>query len=393
MPHSTPSSTEGSTHPVVTQLVSRAINKDVLQQFIVDNEFPLVEPGAITFAWTGHVDSVSLLRWIHGGVDRTEFCRIPDTPLWLLRLPVKDNGRFEYKLGTLNNGHEEWILDPLNRSRAGDPFGENSVCKTHGYERPEWTRDQNSAQGQVSPLSVNSGVFQETRNEQVYLPAEFEEQKPTNKAYPLIIIHDGADFVTYAHLQVSLDNLIASGAIPPVIAALVQTRDRTGEYSRGRRHARYLVNDLLPTLQQHYPLSERAEDRVLLGASLGAVASLATVFRYPGVFGGVLLHSGSFILDERKLSGRPHPVFQRVARLVNAFKRAPNMPEIRAFVSTGELEGLASESEALAELLIQNGISVQFKSAWDGHHWHNWRNQLRDGLIWVLNRNQEKNDD
>jgi enterochelin esterase-like enzyme len=227
----------------------------------------------------------------------------------------------------------------------------------------------------------------------VYLPAEFDAEKHTDKAYPLVVIHDGADFVTYAHLQVSLDNLIASGVIPPIIAALVQTRDRMDEYSRGRRHARYLVNDLLPTLQEHYHISERAEDRVLLGASLGAVASLATVFRYPGVFGGVVLHSGSFILDERKLRGRQHPVFQRVARLVSAFKRAPNMPEIRAFVSTGELEGLASESAALATLLKQNGISVQFKSAWDGHHWHNWRNQLRDGLVWVLDRNEEKHDD
>lgn len=381
-----PLNAEGSTHAAVTQLLLRAVTEQSLQQFIRDNEFPLVEPGAITFAWTGHADNVSLLRWIHGGVDKLDFTRLPDTPLWLLRLEVNDNGRFEYKLGTIRDGHEEWILDPLNRSRAGDPFGVNSVCKTYGYERPEWTRPMNSAEGQIERLPVGSSVFRETREEQVYLPAGYDVGNEASKAYPLIIIHDGADFVTYAHLQVSLDNLIASGTIPPLIAALVQTRDRAGEYSRGRRHARYLVNDLLPTLEQHYNLSVRAEDRVLLGASLGAVASLATVFRYPGVFGGVLLHSGSFVLDEQKLSGRTHPVFRRVARLVKAFKRAPNMPEIRAFVSTGELEGLASESAALAELLQENGTTVLFKSSWDGHHWHNWRNQLRDGLVWVLQR-------
>lgn len=386
MPPSMPSDKEDSTHSAVTQLLSAAVTEYTLHKFVQDNEFPLVEPGAVTFAWTGHADSVSLLRWIHGGVDKLDFIRLPDTPLWLLRLAVKDNGRFEYKFGTLSDGQEEWILDPLNRSRAGDPFGENSVCKTYGYERPEWTRALNSAKGQIKPLPVSSSVFHETREEQVYLPADYDATNKELQAYPLVVIHDGADFVTYAHLRVSLDNLIASGIIPPVIAALVQTRDRTGEYSRGRRHARYLVNDLLPTLEQHYHLSERAEDRVLLGASLGAVASLATVFRYPGVFGGVLLHSGSFILDEQKLSGRPHPVFKRVARLVKAFKRAPNMPEFRAFVSAGELEGLASENEALAELLEQNGIRVQFKSSWDGHHWHNWRNQLRDGLVWVLKR-------
>lgn len=237
-------------------------------------------------------------------------------------------------------------------------------------------------EGEINALSVTSSVFQETREEQVYIPAGYD----ASKSYPLVIIHDGDDFVTYAHLRVSLDNLISLGSVPPLVAALVQTRDRMGEYARGRRHSRYLVNDLLPVLEQHYKLSQRAENRLLLGASLGAVASLATVFRYPGVFGGVVLHSGSFILDDKKLIGRTHPVFRRVARLVRAFRRAPSMPEIRAFVSTGELEGLASENAALAELLQQNGIRVMFRSSWDGHHWHNWRNQLREGLEWVLRR-------
>ena len=369
-------------HSAVSQLLARPVTEKTVERFILGNRFPLVETGFVTFAWVGHADCISLLRWILGGVDRLEFSRIPDTPLWLLRVAVENNGRFEYKLGVLVNGDEQWINDPLNNARAGDPFGENSVCKTFGYKRPAWTREQGAPEGDIQSLVVHSEVFEESRDESVYLPAGYDE----TKQYPLVIIHDGADFVTYAHLKVSLDNLIATAAIPPLVAALVQTRDRMGEYSRGRRHARYLVSDLLPALEERYSLSARVEDRILLGASLGAVASLATVFRYPGVFGGVLLHSGSFILDERKLSGRPHPVFRRVARLVKAFKRAPNMPEFRAFVSTGELEGLASENEALAKLLDDNGIRVMFKSAWDGHHWHNWRNQLRDGLVWVLKR-------
>jgi len=157
-----------------------------------------------------------------------------------------------------------------------------------------------------------------------------------------------------------------------------------GEYARGRRHARYLVRDLLPALEARFWLSKRSQDRVLLGASLGAVASLSTAFRYPGHFGGLVLNSGSFILDERKLERRPHPVFHRIARLVRALRRAPPLPGTRAFVSTGELEGLAGENRALATFLRERGVDVLFKSAWDGHHWHNWRDQLRDGLRWVL---------
>ncbi len=373
---------DGEPHAAVRQLLARPITPERLQHFAYSHDFPLAAPGCVTFVWIGDASKVTLLRWIHGGVDRVSFKRVPDTPLWLLSLPVTDGGRFEYKLGVEHNGHEEWELDSLNSSRAGDPYGENSVCQTFGYAQPEWSKPQGATAGTIVSLQVASMVFEETRDEQVYLPAHHDPEQ----SYPLLVIHDGADFITYADLATSLDNLIAAGTIPPIIAALVQTEDRLNEYSRGHRHARYLVNDLLPQLESRFRLSERCEDRVLLGASLGAVVSLATVFRFPGVFGGAILQSGSFILDENKLEGRPHPVFRRVARLVEALKRTPSKPKLRAFVSTGELEGLASENAALAELLQEIGVSVLFKSAWDGHHWHNWRDQLRDGLVWVLKR-------
>lgn len=353
---------------------------DAVRAFLSERAFPLAEPGFVTFAWLGEAERVELVRWIHAGVDREAFEHVPDTTLWLLRLPVPDGGRFEYKLAIQRGGHEEWSLDPLNPFRANDPFGENSVCRTWGYERPSWTLPQGAPEGQMTPLPVKSAIFGETREEFVYLPAGHDPKR----VYPLVVIHDGHDFHTYADLSVSLDNLIAAGDVPPLIALLTQTRDRMGEYPKGRRHARYVVDELLPGTGALCRFSERPEERVLLGASLGAVASLAIAFRYPLVFGGLVLQSGSFILDERKLIGRAHPVFHRVARLVRALRRAPGLPATRAFVSTGELEGLASENRALATLLRERGVDVLLKTAWDGHHWHNWRDQLRDGLMWVL---------
>lgn len=371
---------EPHSHRALQGLLANGVTPALLRAFLDDQTFPLVSPGEVTFLWVGDAHNVSLLRWIHGGVDRSAFTQVPETPLWLLSMPVTDGGRFEYKLCIHQADNEQWILDPLNNNKAGDPYGENSVCKTFGYTQPDWSKPHNAPAGVIHDLSVTSAVFDEVREEQVYLPAGFVEGRPL----PLLVIHDGADFVTYADLATSLDNLIHTGVIPPLVVALVQTKDRMGEYARGRRHSRYLVSDLLPELEVQYALSDRVQHRVLLGASLGAVAALSTVFRYPDVFGGVVLQSGSFILDDKKLQGRPHPVFRRVARLVKALRRAPDMPQLKAFVSTGELEGLASENRALAKLLEDSGVDVQFKSAWDGHHWHNWRDQLRDGLMWVL---------
>lgn len=369
------------THPAMARFLARGRpSTDEVAYFLDAHQFPLTAPGAAVFACQGDVDGVELVRWIHGGADRRPFSRVQGTDLWLLRLEVEDEGRFEYKLAIWQEGREHLITDPYNPLRAQDPFGENSECRTWGYERPDWSKPRGAPAGQIEELVVASQTFDEMRTERVYLPAGYDADRP----YPLVVIHDGDDFVAYADLDIVLDNLIEQGDIPPLVAALVQTRDRIDEYARGRRHARYLVHELLPTLNARYALSDRAEDRVLLGASLGAVASLATAWRFPGVFGGLILKSGSFILDQERVTGR-HPVFHRIARLVAAFRRAPRRPAERVFVSSGALEGLDSENRALATFLEERGIAVRFNRAWDGHHWRNWRDQLRDGLRWVLN--------
>jgi enterochelin esterase family protein len=374
--------TTGPAHPAVAPLLAAGTpSQAAVDALLSEHSFPLVEPGAATFVYRGAAERVEVVRFIHANADREPLTRVPGSELWLARLPVPDGARFEYKLAITRGGAETWETDPLNPVHAEDPFGQNSVCRAFGYQRPAWSRPRGAPKGRIVDLAVRSRVFGEVRGERVYLPPGYDP----GASYPLIVIHDGYDFVTYADLAVSLDNLIEAGDIAPVIAALVQTRDRMGEYARGRRHARYLVGDLLPALESRFAVSREPQERVLLGASLGAVASLATAFRYPGVFGGLVLKSGSFIFDPRKLERRPHPVFHRIERLVRALHRVGDLPGTRAFISTGEFEGLADENRALASFLRNRGADVLFRAAWDGHHWHNWRDQLRDGLMWVLN--------
>ena len=369
------------THPILKAfLACEDLSSEAISSFVSTLKSPLAEPGALTFLWHGEAEAVEALRWIHAGVDHQPLTRIGDSTLWALRLPVSDGGRFEYKLKLKFDGHEEWVLDPLNPHRAGDPFGENSVAMSYGYSQPTWSIENGAPRGRIEALEVVSETFGGTRTEQIYLPHQYDAEKE----YPVVVIHDGGDYDEYADLTVSLDNLIEAGDIPALVAVMIQADDRMSEYPKGRRHARYVVGELLPKLAETYAISNKVENRVLLGASLGAVASLAIAFRFRGEFGGLILKSGSFVLDPEKLKSRSHPVFQRVARLIDVMRRAPAPDAARVFISTGELEGLAQENRALAELLHARGMDVLFKSSWDGHHWHNWRDQLRDALIWVF---------
>ncbi|NDR58053.1 hypothetical protein FPS10_16725 [Pseudoruegeria sp. M32A2M] len=376
-----PDNGAGQVHPHLRDfLAAEDRSSPAVDRFLSGLSSPLVEPGALTFLWRGEAHAVEILRWINAGVNRQRFQRLPESDLWFLRLPVADGGRFEYKLNVVGAHGDAWVLDPANPHRAGDPFGENSVAMTHGYARPEWSLERGAPRGRMEEITVDSDVFGRSRTERVYLPNAYDN----GRDFPLVVIHDGGDYDEYADLTTSLDNLIEAGDIPPLVAVLIQADDRMSEYPNGRRHSRYVVGELLPAVTNRYSISTRAQDRVLLGASLGAVASLATAFRFRGVFGGLILKSGSFVLDPDKLRRRSNPVFHRVAHLVEVVRRAPAPEATRAFVSTGELEGLAAENKELAKLLAEQGIDVLFQSSWDGHHWHNWRDQLRNALMWVL---------
>ena len=77
----------------------------------------------------------------------------------------------------------------------------NSVCRTYGYSRPEWSSPQGADSGRIESITVSSPSFDEVRREGVYLPAGYD----VANSYSLLVVHDGNDFITYADLAVSLD--------------------------------------------------------------------------------------------------------------------------------------------------------------------------------------------
>jgi enterochelin esterase family protein len=120
-----------------------------------------------------------------------------------------------------------------------------------------------------------------------------------------------------------------------------------------------------------------------MGASLGAVASLSTAIRYPGMFGRLLLQSGSFAFSDIGTHDRS-PIFDPIAEMVNRYRAKPSAVSERVFVSCGTYESLIYENRSLVPMLRRTGMSVRFVEARDGHNWENWRDRLREGLAFLF---------
>ncbi|MEZ5450074.1 MAG: alpha/beta hydrolase-fold protein, partial [Thiolinea sp.] len=279
--------------------------------------------------------------------------------LWALTLELPDKSRFEYKFEVEVNGEKQLVLDALNEVRAHDPFGANSVCQGYGYKRPSWTlHDPSAPSGSLDRLEIASPSFHDTREVQIYLPATFRR----SRFYPLLIVHDGMDYLRYANLKNVLDNLIHRLEIPAMIVVMTESPDRLTEYTGDMRHAQFIAEELLPVVASALPLLDSSNARGLMGASLGGVASLHTACKYPQLFGQLLLQSGSFAFSDLGRHQKD-PVFDPVVEFINQYRNAPYRVAEKIYMSCGLYESLIYENRSLLPVLQKQRMQVLFEEA------------------------------
>ena len=352
----------------IDALVAGPHTREAVDAFLAAHSFPLVEGSSITIVWRGEAEAIHLKHWVFGLPASQTLARLDGTDLWYLTLELPAGSRVEYKLEVVRGGRGEWIEDPLNPNRARDPFGANSVAHGTGYTVPEWiSPDPEARPGTLDEIRFDSQVFGR-RGVAIYLPARYRR----TRRYPLLVVHDGHDYLRYASLGTILDNLIHRREIPDLIVALVSSPNRLGEYANDERHARFLTDELVPNLERTLPLDARPQSRCLMGASFGAVASLTVALQRPGFYGRLLLQSGSFAFTDIGAHNHRGPLFDPIA-----------MSE-RVFMSCGMYESLIYENRSLAPVFTATGMEVRYVEARDGHNWENWRDRLRDGLSWLF---------
>ena len=368
-------------NPQIAELLQHgAPNAEAVDRFIRDHDFPLVEPGNVTFVFRGTADEVILRRWISGFNTALPMQLLEGTDLWALTMDLPPGSRFEYKFEVVRGENRDLLLDTLNDVVAHDPFGANSVCQGYGYKRPAWTLpDPDARPGTLLQLPVKSAALASRRDIELYLPARFKR----SRSYPLLVVHDGSDYLRYAELKAVLDNLIHRLEIPAMIVALTQSPDRLVEYTGDPRHARFVAEELVPAVAARFPLSDERAARGLLGASLGGVAALHTASLYPDHFGQLLLQSGSFAFSDLG-HHQKGPAFDPVVRFMNSYRKSPFPLAQKIYLSCGIYESLIYENRSIVPLLQAQGMQVHFEEARDAHNWENWRDRLRSALTWLF---------
>ena len=359
----------------------RPLDSGTVDRFLGRYDVPIVEGPRCTFLFRGEADEVFVVHRIVGLPDHVAMRRLRGTDLWYVVLELPSGSRVEYQLEVVRGGERSRFNDPLNPRLSRSPVGDSSACYADGYVVPEWTfPDPEARPGSLVDMVVPSRALRRDARVTLYLPARFRR----SARYPLLIVHDGGDYLGYAAAKTVLDNLIHRLDVADLVAAFVYPGDRLAEYANSAAHARFLTAELLPRLSAELPLDDRPGGRCLMGSSFGAVASLATAYRYPEVYGSLLLQSGSFVFTDIGNNHGGGPVFEPVVRFVNRYRATPRRVADRLFVSCGVYEPLIVPNRSMVPVFESAGMTVRYVEARDGHSWENWRDRLRAGLSWIF---------
>ena len=207
--------------------------------------------------------------------------------------------------------------------------------------------------------------------------------------FPLLIVLDGSAYQGMIPLPVILDNLIAAGRIPPVLAVLVGRLDAPErEWDLGCNPAfdRFLALEILPWMRQRYPVTTDPTRIVVTGSSLGGLAAVCAAIEFPRRLGNVISQSGSF-------SWKPEGAHRSewVARRLGAGRRLP----VRFVLDVGLLEtgpaapgspSLLEANRRVRDVLRAKGYDLRYTEVPGGHGPANWQTILPDELIAVLGK-------
>lgn len=172
---------------------------------------------------------------------------------------------------------------------------------------PDSTVQQGVPRGDIHQHRwANSGIYPGVeRDYWVYVPKQYDASRPTC----LMVFQDAPLYLgPEAQVPTVFDNLIHKGDMPVTIGLFVSAGDkgpglprwggtdnRSVEYDTlGDRYARFLLEELLPPLEQHYNITADPDGRAIGGISSGGICAFTVAWERPDAFHKVVSHCGSF---------------------------------------------------------------------------------------------------
>jgi len=214
----------------------------------------------------------------------------------------------------------------------------------------------------------------------VYVPQQLSPGVPA----PFMVVQDGHAYLN--RLPGVLDNLIAAGEIPPLVAILVdsgggdaQGSQRGLEYDTlSGAYSDFIETEVLPrvTAETGVTLTADPEGRATMGVSSGAACAFTMAWFHPERYRRVLSYSGTYVNQQSPPDpATPRGAWEYHATLVPQAERKP----LRIWMEVGEADLHADDPEEtwhnwplanrrMAQVLAAKAYPYRFTLSLGGRH-------------------------
>ena len=405
-----------------TQIAAGDLNTDAFWQRITQGGTPLVEPiegetkrTRVTFLWRGTPETRNVMvvgSFTTGLPTDYAMTRLAGSDVWYLTVRVPSGSRFAYALSPNDPQTVDPSRDPSRAAQRGatvqgDPLNPRrwgcsqpnatrhdcqSMVELPGAPPQPWiVRNDKVPAGKVDKHKIASDLLKNERNLSVYTPPDY---RANARPYALLVLFDESAYLNNVPTPVILDNLIAAGRVPPMVAVLIANPSqdtRNKELPPNPAFADFLATELLPWVHARYTVTSDPKLTTVAGSSYGGIAATYAGLRHPDVFGNVLCQSGSFWWAPERSGFVDADATTETGWLAKEFIKSPTKP-LRFWMEAGVFEvdargtgGVNLEtSRHMRDVLLAKGYEAHYSQFAGGHEYLNFRGTFADGLIALI---------
>jgi len=261
-----------------------------------------------------------------------------------------------------------------------------------------------AAAGTVLSEHLDSKAIGRPYNYTVYLPDDYAG---SCRLYPVIYLLHGAngdenDWLVKGKVAETLDRLIASGHIQPVIVVMPGHKKMWWVDGNAEPAETVLLTELLPEVERRFrTLADRA-GRGVAGLSAGGYATIRLAFRRPDLFVAGAALSPAVYQPEPPVtsSAVKDPPFQKGGAfdpetwsrlnwptLIDAYLAQPQV--VALFLNSGDHDrfDIAYHAATLFQRLLHHQAdAVVFRVVDGDHEWPVWQRTIGEALEFMLSR-------
>lgn len=267
-------------------------------------------------------------------------------------------------------------------------------------------------------LSFTSAILNQDITYSVILPEKYFESK---KSYPVIYFLHGlgdneSSWLEYGQLTQYCDKMINADVVEPFICIMPEGfRNYYSDcYDGSFSYQKMFIDELVPYIDSHYRTIAQADNRAVMGYSMGGFGALVLPIKYPDVFRISIPLSASIRTDTQymyedqtgwneqwgRIFGGINTIGQE--RITQYYidnspfhliknKKSETLNKIQFYIENGDKENtLCRSNEELHMLLLEKKIAHIYNVKEGGHEFSFWRKALLEAIRFADAKFQHK---